>query len=480
MSETAGVFLTITTTATGAGPASDLGYLLFKHPAKVQTFDLPVGRAHVFYPEVTEQRCTAALLLEVDPIALVRGKGHGARRGSADAFSLRQYVNDRPYAASSMLAVALGKVFSTAMTGRCDSRPELAAGPLPLTIHVPVLPCRGGTDLAQRYFGPLGWTVGAVAVAADPTVRRWGDSAYVDLHLTGEVRLADALHHLYVLLPVLDDTKHYWVGVDEVDKLVRAGAGWLQTHPEREQITRRYLAHQKELVLGAVGRLAEIDDLDADLLDNAVPREESEAPIPLAAARREAVLAALRTAGASSVVDLGCGEGALLAALLTESTFGRIIGVDVSHRALTAASRRLRLDTLSDRQRDRLTLLQSSLTYRDDRLAGQDAMVLMEVIEHVDPNRLEALQRNIFNAAKPRTVIITTPNAEYNVRYPDLPPGAFRHGDHRFEWSRAQFRSWCGAAAAAHGYQVRHLGVGPTDPELGSPTQLAIFDRSPS
>lgn len=459
-------------------PAGDLGYLLHKHPGTVQAFDLPVGRAHVFYPEVSDERCTAALLLEVDPIALVRGKGG---RGAHRSFALGQYVNDRPYAASSMLAVAMARVFNTAMTGRCTARPDLAAGAVPLEINVPALPCRGGPALAEKLFTPMGWTVTATAVPADPEVPGWGDSRYVELRLTGVVRLADALHHLYVMLPVLDDSKHYWVGTDEVEKLIRAGAGWLSVHPERELIMARYLAHRRELVTSAVGRLAEIDDLDSDVLDNAVPAESDDAPQRLPTQvehRHAAVLAGLHSAGASSVVDLGCGEGTLVRAMLSDTAFRRILGVDVSPRALQAAARRLRLDSWSDAQRERVRLIQSSLTYRDDRLAGFDAIVLMEVIEHVDPNRLEALQRNVFSHARPETVIMTTPNVEYNVRYPDLPVGSFRHRDHRFEWTRAQFAEWAGAAATTHGYAVRHLPVGPPDEEVGSPTQMAIFSRA--
>ena len=489
MSQTGPVLLTITSTAP---PAGDLGYLLFKHPGKVQSFSLPVGQAHVFYPEVGEQRCTAALLLEVDPIALVRGR----KFGGADAFSLGQYVNDRPYAASSMLAVALGRVFNTAMTGRCDSRPELAAGTLPLEIHLPALPCTGGAELARRLFSPVGWSVLATPIPADPTVPRWGDSRYVDLLLTGRVRLADALHHLYVLLPVLDDAKHYWVGTDEVDKLIRAGAGWLAAHPERELITRRYLAHSSRLVVSAIGRLAEIDDLAPEVLDDAVPEDQprgaaddgspapaDSSPTPsLARLRRAAVLGALRSAGAGSVVDIGCGEGALLTELLDDSRFTRVIGVDVSARALLVAGRRLGFGagsdrTISDHRRNRIQLMQSSVTYRDERLRGHDAVVLMEVIEHVDPSRLDALQRNIFGAARPATVVVTTPNAEYNVRYPQLPAGTFRHRDHRFEWSRQQFRQWADTVVDAHGYTVVHSGIGEHDDDLGAPTQLAVFSR---
>lgn len=463
------MFLTITTTAP---PATDLGFLLHKNPARAQTFDLPVGQAHVFYPEASEQKCTAALLLEVDSIELVRGKG-------PEPGSLAQYVNDRPYAASSLLAVALARVFSTAMSGRCAARPELAQQPIPLEIHVPALPCRGGLELAERVFVPLGWTARANPIPLDPTIPAWGDSHYVDLRLTGELRLADALTHLYVLLPVLDSAKHYWVGRDEVDKLLRTAGSWLPAHPERDLITRRYLAHDRELVLSAVGRLAEVDDAQPETLDDAVPAdpETDDRQLSLAAQRRGAVLAVLRSAGAATVLDLGCGEGALIRDLLADPAVTTIVGADVSDRALRVAARRLRLDRLPERQRERVSLIQASLTYRDERLAGFDAAVLMEVIEHVDPPRLGALTAVLFGHARPRTVVVTTPNAEHNVRFAELAAGAFRHRDHRFEWTRAQFHSWAAEVATFHGYAVRFLAVGPDDPEVGPPTQVAVFSR---
>ncbi len=489
------VLLTISTTHE---PASDLGYLLHKHPGRVQSFDESVGRAHVFYPEVSETRCTAALLLEVDPVGFVRG-----RKGpSGEGFALGQYVNDRPYAASSMLAMALKDVFRTALTGRCDARPELAASPIPLEIRVPAIPCRGGTGgtggtggdgaaLPGRLFGPLGWQVGASTGPLDPDFPGWGDSPYVDVRLTGDMRLADALNHLYVLLPVLDDAKHYWVSSDEVGKLVRAGGGWLAAHPEKALITRRYLAHRRELAQSAMARLAEADDTEADQFDNAVDGavvpDLSGAPdlagttdgqAPLAGQRRGAVLAAIRACGARQVGDFGCGEGALVRDLVAEPGIERIVAVDVSARAVRIAARRLHLDTMTEQQRQRVQIFQSALTYRDDRLAGLDAVVLMEVIEHVDPPRLGALERTVFGHAAPGAVIVTTPNAEYNVRFGALPAGAMRHRDHRFEWTRAEFRSWAGTTAAAYGYTVRYQPVGPDDPQAGPPTQMAVFTKA--
>jgi 3' terminal RNA ribose 2'-O-methyltransferase Hen1 len=469
------VLLTITTTHESA---SDLGYLLHKHPGRVQSFDESVGTAHVFYPESSDARCTAALLLEVDAIGLVRG-----RKGQAsDGFALGQYVNDRPYAASSMLAMAAKHVFGTAFTGRCNARPELAAMPIPLDIHIPAVPCRGGADLLRRLFEPLGWQVAAESSPLDPTVPEWGESRYLDLRLAGDVRLADALNHLYVLLPVLDDAKHYWVSSDEVDKLIRAGGGWLATHPEKALITRRYLAHRRELALSAMARLAEVDDTDVEQLDNAVEGalvvDPPDRPVPLAEQRRGAVLAAVRTSGARTVGDFGCGEGVLVRDLLTERGVERVVATDVSARALQIAGRRLRLDKMTEAQRARLQIFQSALTYRDERLAGLDAAVMMEVIEHVDAPRLDALERSVFGHASPGTVIVTTPNVEHNVRFETLPPGMMRHRDHRFEWTRAQFHAWAEAVTATYGYTVRYVPVGPNDPDVGPPTQMAIFSKA--
>jgi 3' terminal RNA ribose 2'-O-methyltransferase Hen1 len=471
------VLLTITTTAE---PASDLGFLLHKHPGRVQSFDVSVGAAHVFYPEVGERRTTAALLLEVDPVGLVRGR-HGP---SGEGFALGQYVNDRPYAASSMLAVAIKEVFRTALTGRCASHQELADSPLPLELHVPALPCRGGIDLARRVFEPLGWQVTATAVPLDPTIPDWGESRYLDIRLAGSVRLADALNHLYVLLPVLDDGKHYWVATDEVDKLVRAGGDWLAGHPEKELITRRYLAHKRELTRDALARLAEVDETEPEDLDNALEGarivaepDQPDQPAPLSEQRRGAVLAVIRAAGARRVGDFGCGEGVLVRDLLADPVIEQVVATDVAARALQFAARKLRLDRMSEPQRDRLRMFQSSLTYRDERLAGLDAAVLMEVIEHIDPPRLEAMERVVFQHAAPSTVIVTTPNVEHNVRYETLPPGTPRHRDHRFEWTRRQFGDWAGAVADRHGYRVRFLPVGADDPEVGPPTQMAVFDK---
>ena len=458
------MLLTITSTTP---PATDLGYLLHKNPARVQSFDLTFGKAHLFYPEATAARCTAALLLDIDPIHLVR-----AQQGGVD-----QYVNDRPYVASSFMSVALTEVYGSALGGRSKERPELAASALPLTAQLAVVHSRGGEAILRRLFEPLGYAVTATPHALDETFPEWGQSDYFTVTLTATLRLRELLTHLYVLLPVLDTAKHYWIGEEEVAKLLRAGEGWLASHPARELITRRYLKF-RPLVRAALAQLADEDAVTAEAAE--VKEEQEvvlEAPLSLHEQRLGAVLAVLKQAGAQRVLDLGCGEGRLLQLLLAEQSFTEIVGLDVDHRTLEVAAERLHLAQLAPTQRQRITLLHGALTYRDQRLHGYDAAAVVEVIEHLDPPRLAAFARALFEFAQPRLVVCTTPNVEYNSNFPSLPAGHFRHKDHRFEWTRAEFQVWAEEVATRFGYTVRFLGVGPADPTLGAPTQMGVFTR---
>lgn len=465
------MLLTITTTHT---PATDLGHLLRKNPARPQSFDLSFGKAHVFYPEVGEERCTAALLLEVDPIGLVRN-----RRGPAgEGRSLEQYVNDRPYVASSFLSVAIADVFGSALAGKSKERAELVETPIPLVAKIAVLPCRGGEAFLRRLFEPLGYQISVTGFPLDEKFPEWGESAYFTVTLSAMLPLRQLLTHLYVLIPVLDNDKHYWVGDEEVEKLLRHGEGWLNAHPERDLITRRYLKHRRNLVDDALSRLTADENLAPDETEQLHAAEEArvEEKILLNDLRLGAVLAALKNSGAKRVIDLGCGEGRLLRELLKDKQFAAIVGMDVSYRALEIVQDRLHFDRMPQMQRDRIQLMHGSLTYRDQRLAGYDAAAVVEVVEHLDPPRLAAFERTLFEFAKPKTVVLTTPNAEYNVKWETLPAGKFRHKDHRFEWTREQFQSWADTIGQRFNYAVRFLPVGPEDPLVGAPTQMGIFE----
>ncbi len=466
------MLLTITT---NHQPATDLGYLLHKHPDRCQSFPMTFGQAWVFYPEATAEQCTAVLLLEIDPVSLVRGKSSHGRQDRP----LEQYVNDRPYVASSFLSVAIAKVFGTALGGHCKDRPELVNTPIPLTVNIPVLPCRGGEALLRQLFEPLDYYVIARSLPLDEQFPDWGDSLYYSVWLHNTLPLSVLLRHLYVLMPVLDDDKHYWVGDEEVNKLLRHGEGWLNTHPNRQKIIRRYLKRQHRLTRLALAQLTEEDNPDPDQQTAAQAQAEEaiERPMSLNQQRLETVVNVLKQGGAKRVVDLGCGEGSLLRSLLRENTFEQITGVDVSHRALEIARERLNREFWSPTQQSRLQLLQGSLTYRDDRLNNYDAATLIEVIEHLDLNRLAALERVVFEFAHPQQVIVTTPNIEYNVRFLTLPAGQLRHRDHRFEWTRTEFQDWANRVAERFGYSVEFNGIGANDPEVGFPTQMALFNK---
>ncbi|MBL3699696.1 3' terminal RNA ribose 2'-O-methyltransferase Hen1 [Leucobacter luti] len=452
------MYLSISTTS---APVADLTYLLHKHPDRLHHRALSVGDTRVFCTELTAERCTVALLLDVDAIGLVRGQG-----AALESFTLGQYVNDRPYVASSLLTGAIRGVFGTALAGNCATRPERVAAPLDLELHLPTVACERGEGLIRALWEPLGWRVDATALPLDPELPEWGDARIFDVRLTGTATVQQALQQLIVLLPVLDDAKHYWVDHTEADKLLRHGGDWLGSHPEKELILRRFLRHQRDLISAAQD--------DAEVPGTA---PDGAAQPSLARQRRDAVHAELRSLGATSVLDMGCGQGALLAPLFRDRAITRLVGADVSARALAQAERRLGLDEASDAQRRKVSLIQSSLTYRDDRLRGFDAMVLMEVIEHLDADRIPSLVRTVFAEARPTHVIVTTPNVEYNANYPGLIPGGLRNHDHRFEWTRAEFAAWAERVGAAHGYSVRFAGIGPEDAALGPATQMAVFTR---
>ncbi len=462
------MLFTITTTA---HQADDLSFLLHKHPARVQVFELKFGKVHVFYPEVNETRCTAAMLLEVDPVALVR------RRRGRGGGTLGTYVNDRPYVASSFLSVAISQVFGTALAGHCKDLPDRVDEAMPFEVNIAVLPCRGGETVLRRLFEPLGYQVEATPHALDDQFPQWGISRYFTVTLKATCRLQALLSHLYVLMPVLDDDKHYYVGEDEVEKLLRRGERWLPSHPERDLITERYLKYQRSLVREALAQLQEDTTApDATTERDAAAEAALEAPVRLNELRLGAVLGALKHCGARRMLDLGCGEGKLLVMLVKDPYFEKLVGVDVSAQALEKAAKRLHLDRYPKR-RERVSLLHGALTYRDDRLYGFDAAALVEVIEHLDAPRLRTLERVVFAHARPGCVIVTTPNREYNVRFESLPAGNFRHPDHRFEWGRSEFRTWAEYVAAQFGYTVRFVPIGEADEALGPPTQMAVFEQ---
>ena len=476
----------LTITAEGENAAA-LSFLLHKHPDKLQQVELSVGVAYIFYPECGKEKVTAALLLDIDPIGMVRN----AKNFAGKDFLLGQYVNDRPYVASSFMSSAISKAFSSAMNGSCKEHPEFIDMPLALTAKISVLPApRGGELLIKRLFEPLGYTVEAERHLLDTQFSEWGYGKYFTLTLKNTLSLKDLLSHLYVLIPVLDNEKHYFITQNEVEKLLQKGKGWLEQHPERAIIVSRYLINLKSLVRSAFEVLQAVEDGIIPDTDNEAEQDEltkiedtAAAHTQLQKAKKERlhdirlklVAEKLKQSGAASVIDLGCGDGKLLRLLLKEKQFTRIAGTDVSYSELEKSQDKLHWEEMPEKQRERLSLFQSSLTYRDKRFSGFDAAAVVEVIEHLDPNRLPALEKSLFTYAKPQTIVLTTPNREYNVRYENLSAGKVRHSDHRFEWTRSEFEAWAERVARENNYTVAFFPVGEEEENIGAPSQMAVF-----
>ncbi len=460
------MLLTITTTHQ---PATDLGFLLYKHPDHLKSYDLSCGKAHVFYPQADEDKCTVAVLLDIDPIALAKNS-----RNFSGNFALAQYVNDRPYVLSSFMSVALTKAFSTAMGGRCKNRPELVDVELPFTITLSSVPAKGGEYIIEQLFAPLGYEIEVERYILDEKFPDWGMSKYYKVSLSNKVKIQDLLTHLYVLLPVLDNDKHYYTGENEVQVLLDKGKSWLKDHPAKTLITNRYLRNLKSFARMALRELNDESLVEEKALPEISP-ELKEKKLSLNKQRLKAVTEQLQKINARSLVDFGCGEGKLIRELLKKPQFAKILGIDVSYNELLKAKERMHWDRMPEKKRERVELVQGSLQYCDERTLDFDAAAIIEVIEHMDTDRLASFEQIVFSYSRPTNVIITTPNREYNVLYEGMKTDALRHNDHRFEWTRKEFNTWANKVANNHNYSVNFYRIGDKHEKWGTPTQMAVF-----
>jgi 3' terminal RNA ribose 2'-O-methyltransferase Hen1 len=453
-------------------PATDLGYLLHKHPDKFQTLELSVGKAHIFYPEKSNERTSISLLLDIDSIDMVRS----ARNIKNDGFAFGHYLNDRPYVASSFMSVAIVKAFSSAINGKCKDKPELVDVKLPFEVTIAVIPApKGGEFLIRKFFEPLGYNVELTRHKLDEKFPEWGESKYYTLKLTNTITTKELLSHLYVLIPSLDNDKHYFVTENEIEKLMQKGEGWLKEHPEKEQIIKRYLVNLSSFSRIAFERLSDGEEsveVSSDLIEKTEIQKRKET---LHEKRIKIVADKITQSGAVNVLDLGCGEGKLIRQLIKQKQFTQIVGMDVSYNQLIKAKERLHFDEMSPKQKERINFFQGSLTYKDKRLEGFDAAAVVEVIEHLDLNRLKAFERVLFEFAKPKTIVLTTPNKEFNIMWEKLDVDEMRHDDHRFEWTRKEFADWANKIGQMYHYQVELLPIGEEIENAGTPSQMAIF-----
>ncbi len=461
--------------STTLSPATDLGYLLHKNPHNIHESNLPWGKAYVFYSQASEELCTANLLVDINSVDLIR---KGKKRHVKD-FSLYHYINDRPYAASSFISVAISRVFGDALKGKCKAKPHLTELAIPLKVTLTALPSRRGAELLEALFQPLGYEIKIKPLELNQKFPEWGASPYFEITLIKTCPLKDLLAQLYVLIPVLDDNKHYWVNEAEIEKLLQYATDWLPDHPQKTLITSSYLAKQRSLTDAALARLTEEDtiDVEQDERKKATMEESIEQKINLNQQRLDSIADTLNELDVKTIIDLGCGEGKLIKRLIEEKKYTKITGVDVAHSELCRAEKKLKFKDMHHESKQKVNLLQSSLMYRDKRFENYDAATLIEVIEHVELSRLDMLEKSVFQYAQPKYVIVTTPNVEYNTKFEALPSNTFRHKDHRFEWTREEFQSWANHIGKKFGYFATFKDIGTIDEKVGSPTQMAIFTK---
>lgn len=460
----------INITVTGEN-AKALSYILWKNPDHIFDREFSSGHVVVFFSEYSNQKATASLLVLVDSVGMVRSEW--GRISSS-------YVDHRPYAASSIASVALKEAYSSAFAGKSETA-EIDAvikQKLPVEIELSSVWVKGGVQSIHDFFEPLGYAVNAEKLLYES---KWlkSDSCVFNVTLTGMQTILDLLRHLYVLLPALDNKKHYFVNENEIVKLLSHGEGWLETHPYKERIVSRYLIHRHNLIEEALEQLAE-EVQDEETEENAAGAEEAmERPIRLQEERLQTALAVMRTLDPAplKIGDIGCGSGDFIRLIENDRAFSEVIGMDVSSKVLQIAEKRLHLDRRNAWQSPKISLIHGSLAYKDSRLKGLDAVLMFEVIEHIDAIKLPVVEYNIFEFLTPGYVMVSTPNKEYNQLFPSLEKNALRHRDHRFEWTRDEFRQWAGAVTAKYPYEVDFFQVGPRDDNLGAPTQMAVFRK---
>lgn len=463
-------------TLTCTGPhAPRLPELFNRNPQELHTVTLSAGRVHLFFPELTSERVTAAFLLDLEPAGVERRP-----RGGMHAPKLvADILHDRAYISSATLISALGPLLEPILEPCGKTARAGCQQSLPLEAHLHAVTCRrGGVALLQRLFVPLGFELHAEPLV--PMAQQGGGSYVWQLVLKRECPLQVFLRHLYLLTAVMDDDAPEWEREDEAERLLTLGETWLSDHPEQAWILERGRSIRRRLLHpGLEPLLSMAGERPVDRLRALEPGLEArlEAGLNLVSRRLQAVVRVLEQQRISRVGDLGCGEGRLLKELLARPQFKRIVGLDVAVECLERASRRLRLDQLPEAQADRVQLLHGSVLYYDKRLEGLEALTLLEVLEHIDPEKLPLVEEVLFEGLRPPLVIVTTPNQSFNGRLEGLLAGQLRHSDHRFEWTREQARRWAEGVSYRHSYRFQLEELGERDLEVGAPTVMVIFQR---
>lgn len=438
------------------GPdAMDLSWLLHKRPNRFQAFNLGYGKAFVFFTEYSQNSCTACLLLEIMPDAL-----NDLCKSKDGEF---QYVNSRQYLSSSLLAGAIGKAYSSAIKGTCQDKPDLVGKKHGFKVRINNFSCRLNPIFIDRIFSPLGYQIEWRNIQINDEYCT-GGFICGDLQLSIDATLQEILSHLYILLPVFDRQTHFWLDESQLQKFIRHCQGWLGRHPEKRLIINEYFGPVSELKYRLMKHFGVIRPL----------ADKSRTPT-FNQMRRSAISDVIAASGAKTIIDLGCGDGSFVFSLHGQNRYEKLAGMDASAQNIENA--RKKFDSPFFHRRKSPEFFIGSITYRDKRISGYDAVILSEVIEHFEPERMDGVMRNILGEARPKLFVMTTPNKAYNQEFPFLEAGEFRHPDHRHEFGEDEFISFCEKYAAVFGYDLEISHVGVELSRIGSPTFMGIFKK---
>ncbi|MCK1992095.1 3' terminal RNA ribose 2'-O-methyltransferase Hen1 [Peribacillus muralis] len=431
-----------------------ISYLLSKNPNNLYERKHKGHVVRLFYSTFTETEMEATIFVTPDPIELVKN--------TANSYDITHYINDREFAVSSIFCSLIRSALGTALNGQPkEEHAEWVNHPFSFQFDFgPVVSTLSDNQL-RELFEPIGYEVSITRPDIQYSFDMKDRSSTRTVSLKGLKTLQEGLRHLFVLIPVIDNYKHYYIDEKEIDKLERYGEGWLDDHPMRDFIYRQSL------------RFKEV----YSIVENKKPemkKDDKESKVRLNDLRYEKIFDTVSQMHPSSVVDFGSGEGKLSVRLGFIEGVKEILAVEPSQSATLKALGRF--DKVKDKEKFVIPKpLWGSLFYYDEELKNKDVIILCEVIEHIDEHRLPKVMDTILQDYQPRALILTTPNREYNEVY-DM-EDALRHNDHRFEWTRAEFQQWCTARNHDDSYDLRFEGIGEEHVTQGCPTQMCVFER---
>ena len=493
-------------TVKAAGPhAGMISHLLAKNPHNRYERNEKGARVRLIYSAFAEEKIEFTIFATPDPIDLVKGSPH--------SYDITQYINDREFVVSSLFCSYIRPALGTALNGKPKADyADWVEHVFPLEVTFGPVASNLPDAVIESLFTALGYEADIERGAAEYTFDLKSRSSVRNIRVSGQATLQQMLRQLFILMPVLDDYKHYYIGTEEIDKLQRYGEGWLQDHPQQELIIKRALrfapliADYRKLagdnVQKAAVNLLDTNTTDTDantlqqpgneqittgitasqqgeadtLSSSADVQETAVPPIRLNELRYQAIVDQVSSLPRRrSVVDFGAGEGKLSVRLAGIEGVEQVYAVEPSaYAGLRALERFGKLEREGQQIVPRLVT--GSLFYRDDQWAGQDVIILCEVIEHINEHRLPQVMATLLDEYHPETLIMTTPNREYNAVY-EMEEQEIRHTDHRFEWTRAEWADHCQDWVSGRPYEVSLHGIGDISEIHGQPTQMAVFRR---